>query len=94
MSALAKQRTYLICGGLFFLAEVVSLALAGYAGWAWSELPTDQILIQQVFYGAWASLIGARMGGLAAIGMEEDACSGLDMGVLSSMGGFFGGLDR
>jgi copper chaperone CopZ len=50
------------------------------------------VLLQLVFYGAWWCLVGSWVGGYLGAAMEEDACSELDMGVLSSMGALLGTL--
>lgn len=89
---MANRRTTRICTLLFFLTSAAALTLAGYAGWAFDRLPVDQVLLQMVFYGAWSSLIGAWAFGCWAVAVEEDACSSMDMGVISSMGAFFGSL--
>lgn len=71
-----------------------ALCLAGAAvgGWLFPDRAMDRTLIQLVFYGAWSCLFGARVGGLIGAMMEEDRCSELDMGVLSSMGAMLGTL--
>lgn len=69
-----------------------SLAGAGLAGWLFAAKPMDMVLLQLTFYGAWCCLFGARVGGYLGAMMEEDCCSDLDMGVLSSMGSMLGTL--
>ena len=77
---------------IFFGFSAVSLAGAGLSGLWFSGSPMDMVLIQLVFYGAWWCLVGARVGGLLGAMTEEDCCSDLDMGVLSSMGSMIGTL--
>jgi len=74
------------------MAGAAMLAGAGHSGFVFSERPTDKVLIQMVFYGAWASLVGAWIGGFAGARMGEAACRSMDMGSLSCMGAFFGSL--
>ena len=87
-----KQHAYRLCTFLFFVTGALAIACAGYSGFAFSESPNDQVLIQMVFYGAWTSLVGAWVGGIWGARLEEDCCSSTDMGVLSCMGAFFGAL--
>lgn len=68
------------------------LALAGLSGWWFAAHLMDMVLLQLTFYGAWWCLLGAREGGYLGAMMEEDGCSELDMGVLSSMGSMIGTL--
>ena len=77
---------------IFLGFSAFSLAGAGVAGWLFAARPMDMVLIQLTFYGAWCCLFGARVGGLLGAMMEEDCCSELDMGVLSSMGSMLGTL--
>jgi copper chaperone len=86
------QRTRRVVRGLFAGAAVVSLGGAGIAGLAFAAVPMDRVLLQLVFYGAWWCLLGSWVGGYLGAAMEEDACSELDMGVLSSMGAILGTL--
>jgi copper chaperone CopZ len=68
------------------------LAGAGLSALA-PELPAiDLVLIQLVFYGAWAAMLGSWGGGLLGAAVEEDACGELDMGVSSSMGALLGAV--
>ncbi|MES2642465.1 MAG: heavy metal-associated domain-containing protein [Myxococcota bacterium] len=76
----------------FFVASAVSLGGAGLTGFLFEKSPMDMVLLQLVFYGAWACLVGARVGGWLGAAMEEDCCSDLDMGVTSSMGSILGTL--
>lgn len=50
----------------------------------------DLVTAQVFLYGALFTFLGAKAGGYLGAVMEEDACSQLDMGVLSSMGSFIG----
>lgn len=54
------------------------------------ENPFELVMAQLFIYGTLFSLLGAKAGGYLGAVMEEDACSQLDMGVLSSMGSFVG----
>lgn len=77
---------------VFFGLSAFALLGAGVAGLLFPDRAMDRTLLQLVFYGAWSCLLGARVGGLLGAMMEEDCCSELDMGVLSSMGAMLGTL--
>jgi hypothetical protein len=77
---------------IFLGVSAVSLAGAGVSGWLFAARPMDMVLLQLVFYGCWTCFFGARVGGCFGAMMEEDCCSELDMGVLSSMGSMIGTL--
>lgn len=77
---------------VFFGFSAACLLGAGVAGLAFAHRPMDLVLIQLPFFGAWACFVGARVGGLLGSMMEEDGCSDIDMGVLSSMGSMIGTL--
>jgi copper chaperone CopZ/MFS family permease len=81
-----------IARNIFLGFSLLSLAGAGLAGLLFEAKPMDMVLLQLVFYGAWSCLFGARVGGHLGAMMEEDCCSDLDMGVLSSMGSMLGTL--
>ena len=81
-----------ISRNLFLGVSGLALAGAGFAGWRFASQPVDMVLLQLTFYGAWCCLFGARVGGHLGAMMEEDCCSDLDMGVLSSMGSMLGTL--
>ena len=81
-----------ISRNIYFGFSLVTLGGAGLSGWMFSAHPMDMVLIQLTFYGAWCCLFGARVGGYLGAMMEEDCCSDLDMGVLSSMGSMLGTL--
>lgn len=50
----------------------------------------DLVTVQVFLWGMLFTFLGAKAGGYLGAVMEEDACSTLDMGVLSAMGSFFG----
>ena len=81
-----------VARNIFFGFSAFALAGAGLAGWLFHASPMDMVLLQLTFYGAWCCLFGARVGGYLGAMMEEDCCSELDMGVLSSMGSMLGTL--
>ncbi|MBI4405840.1 MAG: hypothetical protein HY537_16900 [Deltaproteobacteria bacterium] len=54
------------------------------------ESQFDQVMAQVFIWGALFALIGSKAGGYLGAVMEEDACSQMDMGVLSAMGSFIG----
>lgn len=89
MSLLPRRR---ISRNIFLGFSLLTLAGAGVAGWLFADKPMDMVLVQLTFYGAWCCLFGARVGGYFGAMMEEDCCSDLDMGVLSSMGSMIGTL--
>ncbi len=77
---------------VFLGFSAFTLVGAGLSGLVFASKPMDMVLLQLVFYGAWSCLFGARTGGLLGAMMEEDRCSDLDMGVLSSMGSMIGAI--
>jgi hypothetical protein len=77
---------------IFLVFSAFTLAGGGVSGWLFRDSPMDAVLLQLTFYGAWSCLFGARVGGYLGAMMEEDCCSDLDMGVLSSMGSMLGTL--
>ena len=81
-----------VAWAIYLALSGLSLGLAGASGALFAAKPMDMVLMQLVFYGAWWCLIGAREGGYVGAMMEEDCCSNLDMGVLSSMGSMLGTL--
>lgn len=89
-SALTPRRC--LSRNIFLGFSLFSLGGAGLAGWLFAAKPMDMVLMQLTFYGAWCCLFGARVGGYLGAMMEEDCCSDLDMGVLSSMGSMIGTL--
>jgi copper chaperone len=91
MSAL-NLRTRRVVRAVFVVLAALSLAGAVVAGIAFEAHRMDMVLLQLVFYGAWWCLAGSWVGGYIGAAMEEDACSELDMGVLSSMGAILGTL--
>ena len=88
----ATERTRLVVRTILDLSAMASLGGAALAGVWFAGSPMDLALIQLVFYGAWACLVGAFLGGALGAALEEDACGELDMGTMSSMGGIFGTL--
>lgn len=52
--------------------------------------PFDLVTAQVFLWGMLFTFLGAKAGGYLGAVMEEDACSTLDMGVLSAMGSFIG----
>jgi copper chaperone len=87
-----NRRTRRVAHVLFLVVSLFALAGAGASGFRFEHAAMDMVLLQLTFYGAWACLVGAWVGGYVGAAMEEDACSELDMGVLSSMGAILGTL--
>lgn len=86
------ERTRRLTRGLLVASLLASLGGAGLSGWWFASATMDLVLLQLVFYGCWACLLGSWGGGLLGAAMEEDACGTMDMGVLSSMGAIGGTL--
>jgi hypothetical protein len=87
-----NERTRRVVRWLVVGTVLLSLAGAGAAGVVFGEQTMDLVLLQLVFYGTWACLVGAFVGGTVGAALEEDACSELDMGTMSSMGAILGTL--
>jgi copper chaperone len=87
-----NERTRRVVRALVVATAVLALAGAGAAGLAFGDQTMDLVLLQLVFYGAWACLVGAFVGGTLGAQIEEDACGELDMGTMASMGGILGTL--
>lgn len=88
----ANERTRRVVRVLLVATSLLSLSGAGAAGLAFGQNVMDLVLLQLVFYGTWACLLGAFVGGLLGAAIEEDACGKLDMGVMSSVGAILGTL--
>ncbi len=87
-----NERTRRVVRWLMVASSLLCLIGAGVSGLLFQHLPMDMVLLQLVFYGAWACLSGAFVGGALGAGLEEDACGEMDMGITSSMGGILGTL--
>ncbi|MBA2321185.1 MAG: heavy-metal-associated domain-containing protein, partial [Deltaproteobacteria bacterium] len=87
-----NERTRRVVRTLMVAGSVASLAGAGLSGLWFAEHPMDLVLIQLVFYGAWACLLGGFLGGTLGAALEEDACGELDMGTMASTGAILGTL--
>src|SRR5690242_13673747 len=87
-----NERTRRVARTLMVAGSLSCLAGAGLSGLWFEEHPMDLVLLQLVFYGAWACLVGGFVGGTLGAALEEDACGELDMGTMSSMGGIVGTL--
>lgn len=70
------------------LLLVTSSALASW--YLREESAFDLVMAQLFIYGTLFTLIGSKAGGYLGAVMEEDACTIMDMGVLSAMGSFVG----
>ncbi len=90
MPALSARRR--LSRDIFLGFSAFTLLGGGLAGWRFAGSAMDMVLLQLTFYGAWSCFFGARVGGYLGAMMEEDCCSDLDMGVLSSMGSMLGTL--
>lgn len=79
---------------VFWLFHGTNFALVGasvLATWYLRGENIFELVMAQLFiYGTLFTQIGAKAGGYLGAMMEEDACSIMDMGVLSSMGSFVG----
>jgi hypothetical protein len=82
------QRTARVARGTVAVLGAASLLGAAASGAAFG--PSDRALLQLVFYGCWASLLGGFVGARLGAAVEEDACGEIDMGVTSSMGALLG----
>ncbi len=71
---------------VFFSFAFCLLALIWVTGIYFKDNTKDMLMIQLFLYGAFSALLGGKIGGYLGAVMEEDTCSTLDMGVLSSMG--------
>ncbi len=87
-----NERTRRVTRTLMVGSSLVCLVGAGLSGLWFADHPMDMVLIQLVFYGAWACVVGAFLGGTLGAALEEDACGELDMGTMSSMGAILGTL--
>lgn len=87
-----NERTRAVVRALVVVTAALSLLGAGVSGLAFGTRTMDLVLLQLVFYGVWAALVGAFIGGTLGAAIEEDACGELDMGIMSSMGGILGTL--
>jgi copper chaperone len=87
-----NERTRQVVRALVASTALLSLLGAGLAGLVFGQKTMDLVLLQLVFYGSWACLVGSFVGGTLGAAIEEDACGELDMGIMSSMGGILGTL--
>jgi MFS family permease len=88
----SQQRTRQVVYALVVGTAALSLLGAGASGLLLGQLTMDLVLLQLVFYGTWAALVGSFVGGTLGAAVEEDACGELDMGTTSSMGAILGTL--
>jgi copper chaperone len=87
-----NERTRRVVRVLTAGTAVLCLVGAGISGVWFGAQTMDLVLLQLVFYGAWACIVGAFVGGTLGAAIEEDACGELDMGTTSSMGAILGTL--
>jgi MFS family permease len=85
-------RTRRVVRTLVVVTSTLLLLGAGVSGLLFGTSTMDLVLLQLVFYGAWACLLGSFVGGTLGASIEEDACGELDMGTTSSMGAILGTL--
>lgn len=82
-----NQIVFMLFHGTNLLLVVASIVLSVVLK---EENSFELVMAQLFIYGTLFTLLGSKAGGYLGAVMEEDACSELDMGVLSSMGSFIG----
>ncbi|MEQ1507669.1 MAG: hypothetical protein ABMB14_35895, partial [Myxococcota bacterium] len=87
-----NERSRAVAHTTMAIGAAACLVGAGVCGPWFADHPMDRVLIQLVFYGGWACLVGAFVGGAVGAAVEEDACGELDMGTMASVGAILGTL--